>query len=136
MKKSYNKFYYMLIQIFNLLLFSVLLMSIRIGHVQPLSLLILLHNSLLRTIFYLLFVLSLKILPSLILIPVKSYRLSLFSVLSQLRLVRIVLNIVNILLLKTYQILKSSQLENHHLQIVVQLSYQVISSVYYTNHRS
>ena len=136
MKKSYNKFYYMLIQIFNLLLFSVLLMSIRIGHVQPLSLLILLHNSLLRTIFYLLFVLSLKILPLLILIPVKSYRLSLFSVLSQLRLVRIVLNIVNILLLKTYQILKSSQLENHHLQIVVQLSYQVISSVYYTNHRS
>ena len=126
----------MLIQIFNLLLFSVLLMSIRIGHVQPLSLLILLHNSLLRTIFYLLFVISLKILPLLILIPVKSYRLSLFSVLSQLRLVRIVLNIVNLLLLKTYQILKSSQLENHHLQIVVQLSYQVISSVYYTNHRS
>ena len=126
----------MLIQIFNLLLFSVLLMSIRIGHVQPLSLLILLHNSLLRTIFYLLFVLSLKILPLLILIPVKSYRLSLFSVLSQLRLVRIVLNIVNLLLLKTYQILKSSQLENHHLQIVVELSYQVISSVYYTNHRS
>ena len=120
MKKSYNQFYYMLIQIFNLLLFSVLLMSIRIGHVQPLSLLILLHNSLLRTIFYLLFVLSLKILPLLILTPVKSYRLSLFSVLSQLRLVRIVLNIVNLLLLKTYQILKSSQLENHHLQIVIQ----------------